>query len=77
VQARRQDRIKVTGRWRQDRVDPCYHGAGAHDTPRGTSPPIGGPRSRKGVSMADLAFVVLVLAGFATLALILRGLESL
>jgi len=27
--------------------------------------------------MADLAFVVLVIAGFATLALILRGLESL
>jgi hypothetical protein len=38
---------------------------------------MGGPCSRKGVLMADLAFVVLVIAGFATLALILRGLESL
>jgi hypothetical protein len=32
---------------------------------------------RKGELMADLAFVMLVIAGFATLALIMQGLESL
>ena len=37
----------------------------------------GGPRPREGVPMADLAYALLLITGFALLVLMVRGLDAL